>query len=91
MRATISTIFLAAAEVEAKLTKLHAAFVTAEGRYQTPMLIQQIGYLNGMTSRADQRPGNHALSRLVQLRERLAGYAAELQAIVDTDMPALNQ
>ncbi len=80
-----------AAAVEEKLTDLHAKFITVEGRYQTPMLISQIGYLNAMTNRADQRPGNHAHSRLVQLRERLAEYAAQLQAILDNDVPSLNR
>jgi hypothetical protein len=80
-----------AAAAEGKLMGLRAKFVTAEGRYQTPMLIQQIGYLNGMTNRADQRPGNDAYVRLSQLRERLAGYAAELQAIVANDPSELNR
>jgi hypothetical protein len=72
----------AASSVEAELTELRAKFVTAAGRYQTPMLSPQIGYLNGMTNRADQRPGNFAYSRLAQLRERLAEYSGELRALV---------
>jgi photosystem II stability/assembly factor-like uncharacterized protein len=88
---TGSAVARSASAVEGKLTDLHANFVTAEGRYQTPMLIPQIGYLNGMTNRADQRPGNYAYSRLAQLRERLSGYSAELQSIVDGDIEALNR
>ncbi len=74
-----------------KLLALRSYFVTAEGRYQTPMLISQIGYLNGMTNRADQRPGNHAYTRLSQLRERLSEYVTRLQAILDNDMTTLNR
>lgn len=36
--------------------------------YPPPMLISQIRYLSGMTSSADQRPGNYAYSRYDELR-----------------------
>ena len=41
--------------------------------YPPPMLISQIRYLSGMTSSADQRPGNYAYSRYDELRTWLLG------------------
>jgi len=39
--------------------------------YPPPMLLNQIGYLAGMVSRADQRPGNDAYVRYEELRRQL--------------------
>jgi len=44
-----------------------ARLKTAAGRYPRPMLIDQIDYLDGMLSRADQRPGHDAFLRLETL------------------------
>ena len=55
------------------------------------MLISQIGYLNGMPNRADQRPGNFAYTRLVQLKERFAVYVSEMRAIENGELATLNQ
>lgn len=46
---------------------LLARLKTAAGRYPRPMLIDQIGYLDSMLSRADQRPGRDAYERLAAL------------------------
>ena len=44
---------------------------TAKGRYPQPMILDQIGYLYGMISRADQKPGRDAYERYQELREAL--------------------
>ncbi len=76
--------------VDDKLAALEAQFVTAEGRYPQPMLLNQLSYLYGMTNRADQRPGADAYERLAGLEAALAGYVAELQRIIDSDLADLN-
>ena len=42
---------------------------TEEGRYMTPMLLDQIRYLRSMLSRAEQLPGGDAFDRLKELKE----------------------
>ena len=44
--------------------------VTQNGRYMTPMLIDQIRYLSSMIDKADQRPGKDAYLRLEELNSR---------------------
>ncbi len=61
-----------------ELAGLHASLVTAEGRYQTPMLIDQLGYLSGMIGRADQKPGIDAYQRYADLRAKLDAILAEM-------------
>ncbi len=56
------------AEVRHMLDQL----VTPEGRYPKPRLIDQIGYLYGIISRADQRPGQDAYVRYEELARELA-------------------
>ena len=46
--------------------------------YPEPMLLNQLGYLYGMTTRADQKLGQDAHARLKQLRERLSAYEDRL-------------
>lgn len=46
--------------------------VTAEGTYMQPMLIDQIDYLYGMISNADQAPGGEAVDRFAVLEESFA-------------------
>lgn len=54
------------------LDRLHAALVNAEGgSYPAPMLISQLQYLYGMTTRADQRPGRDAYARYETLKAEL--------------------
>ncbi|MDX1476194.1 MAG: hypothetical protein R3301_00765, partial [Saprospiraceae bacterium] len=57
----------AAASIQASLDKL----VTPRGRYQQPMLIDQISYLYGILTRADQAPGRDAIDRYQELRQAL--------------------
>ncbi len=63
-----------------ELTELHRLLVDAEGSYPQPMLISQIRYLLGMTSRADQAPGRDALVRFEELRRELDRLQARLDA-----------
>ncbi|MFC1782319.1 WD40/YVTN/BNR-like repeat-containing protein, partial [Planctomycetota bacterium] len=69
-----------------KLAALEAKFVTAPGRYMTPMLLDQLSYLNSMLDRADQKPGRDAYMRHEELSGLLAGYIAELRQIMKGDM-----
>lgn len=60
----------------AELQEIQSLLVDAGGSYPQPMLLNQIRYLQGMTGRADQRPGNFAYSRF----DELSGQLEELQA-----------
>ncbi len=53
----------------------------AGGSYPQPMLLSQIGYLIGMTSRADQRPGADAYARHSELEAQVEAAAARLAAL----------
>ena len=69
-----------------KLPALQAKFNTAPGRYQTPMLMDQLSYLNSMLGRADQKPGRDAYERHLELSGLLAQYIADLQQIINERM-----
>ena len=81
-----------AKELDAELEKVYAALVTEEGdSYPAPMLIDQLEYLYGFTSRGDQKPGADAYDRLAELkrqleghRERLAGLSRQADLIKET-------
>ncbi len=60
-----------AKKLKVQLDEVRAEMVMAKGRYQTPMLIDQIGYLYSMLDRADQKPGRDAYIRLDELKEWL--------------------
>jgi len=51
--------------------------------YPPPMLMSQIGYLSGMVSGADQRPGNYAYSRFEELNEWLQQLEERVSASSD--------
>lgn len=56
----------------AEVRRIHAALVTSrEGSYQQPMLLDQISYLYGMTSGADQRPGDQVYRRYEELNQEM--------------------
>ncbi len=55
--------------------------VTAPGAYPTPMLLDQIDYLYGMLTGADQRPGKDASSRLGELERRYGAVVERLRAV----------
>ena len=65
-----------------KLAKLQEQFITAEGRYMTPMLLNQVSYLNSMLNRADQKPGRDAYIRYDELKAKLQGYITGFEQIL---------
>jgi photosystem II stability/assembly factor-like uncharacterized protein len=74
-----------------QLAALDAILVTKDGRYQQPMLIDQLEYLSNMTGRADQRPGADAYVRLEELKQELSGCTAELKSLLETELAELNR
>ncbi|HET8772041.1 MAG TPA: hypothetical protein VFM71_13740, partial [Gemmatimonadaceae bacterium] len=66
----------------ANLTTLAAKLVTRPIRYSTPMLLDQINYLNGMINGADQKVGRDAITRLDELRGQLATLTTEFERIM---------
>ena len=65
-----------------ELTEVRGLMEDAGGSYPQPMLLNQIRYLRGMTSRADQRPGNFAYIRFDELSEQLAGLQARVDRVL---------
>ena len=72
-----------------KLTYAYGKVNTSDGRYQTPMLSDQLNYLYNMLNRADQRPGKDAYDRLSELSK----IYQEVKGIVDsvTDIPEVKK
>jgi hypothetical protein len=64
-----------------ELEAIQVLMVDAGGSYPQPMLLNQIRYLQGMTGRADQRPGNFAYTRFDELKEQLADLQSRFQQI----------
>ncbi len=68
----------------AEMQALRAEFVDRDDQsYPARMLISQLGYLSGMTSRADQRPGRDAYERYDTLRARQAALISRWNAVSD--------
>ena len=66
------------------LIEIERALVTIpEGSYQQPMLVAQLNYLYGMTTRADQKPGRDAYERLEVLEEELETRIMTLRRILE--------
>jgi photosystem II stability/assembly factor-like uncharacterized protein len=63
-----------------RLATLEEQLATREGRYQQPMLVDQLNYLYSMTTQADQRVGRDAVERLAELRTELDARLAEVRA-----------
>jgi len=64
------------------LQSLRAELLTStEGRYQRPMLRDQIRYLSRMIDRADQRPGKDAVERSTELNAWLTRLESTFQEI----------
>ena len=64
-----------------QLAQIQANFETAQGRYTKPQLLDQIGYLNSMLNRTDQKPGRDAYLRYEELKELLQQYKAEFEQV----------
>ncbi len=56
-----------------------------------PQLDSQLGYLYGMISSADQRPGRDAYERFADVRAILDDRLAELDALIERDVAQLNR
>ena len=68
-----------------QLNELQALMVDAGGSYPQPMFLGQLRYLQGMTSRADQRPGNFAYTRFDELSQQLAEMKTRFQQVTGGD------
>jgi photosystem II stability/assembly factor-like uncharacterized protein len=64
-----------------ELQAIHALMEDAGGSYPQPMYLNQLRYLQGMTGRADQRPGNFAYTRFDELSEQLAQLKARFNHV----------
>ncbi len=53
------------------------------GAQLKPMLFRQLTYLYGMTTQADQKPGNDAYLRLNDIKKQLDGYLSRLKQILE--------
>ena len=66
------------------LRSLRAELLTStEGRYQRPMLRDQIRYLSSMIGRADQRPGKDAYERADELNAWLTRLESTFQELTN--------
>ncbi len=68
--------------MQRELAVLDSALVTREGRYQQPMLLDQLQYLYSMLDRADQLPGRDAHVRYAGLRTALDGILSRLAGLL---------
>ena len=72
----------ATADTLLKLAVLDTALVTEPVRYSQPKLIDQLTYLYGMTTSADQRVGRDAVERLQELERQLNDIVARLDGVL---------
>ncbi len=73
-----------------ELETLHRALVSdRDVRYPETMLIDQLEYLYGMTSSADQRPGEDAYRRIETLEAELDTLTDRLERLTRERLPAL--
>ena len=68
-------------EQATRLAALERQLVTDPVRYSTPMLRDQINYLLGLISGADQKVGRDAIQRYEELRKELDAHAATLRTV----------
>jgi len=81
-----------AAALRDELSALHAELVSDEDiRYPETMLIDQLEYLYGMTTSADQRPGADARRRIETLDAELADTVARLDRLTQERLMELNR
>ena len=65
----------------AYLEALKSDLITRKGRYQTPMLLDQMQYLSSMLDRADQRPGMDAKLRFGELEKKFRTIARKYKEV----------
>ena len=71
----------AGSERATQLAALESKLVTSPIRYSQPMLIDQLNYLYGLVTGADQKLGRDAIARYEELRKELDGYAAQMRGM----------
>ncbi len=64
------------------LESLQNQLVTKEGRYMTPVLIDQLSYLYFMIVRADQMPGQDAFDRYNELSRKFEGLKIDNEKLI---------
>ena len=67
--------------IASEATDLDKQVNDASGSYPQPMLLSQLNYLAGMTSRADQIPGADAYTRLNELQQEVETVRARTQTL----------
>ena len=67
------------------LQSINEKLNTTEGRYMTPMLVDQLRYLSSMLDRADQRPGKDAFDRYKELSKQFEGLQATFRPFDQKD------
>ncbi len=75
----------AAKEKMSKLEKIKNALITKSGRYQQPMIVDQIRYLSFMIDRADQMPGKDAFDRFEELKSSIENLLPAFREIFPKD------
>ncbi|HSG81712.1 MAG TPA: hypothetical protein VLC48_05645, partial [Gemmatimonadota bacterium] len=74
-------------QAAAELAALHAALVNdPQGAYPETMLVDQLEYLYGMTTSADQPPGADAYRRLETLTAELDALTSRLERLVQSQL-----
>ena len=73
------------ADQQKTLQSLDEMLNTAEGRYMTPMLVDQLRYLSSMLDRADQRPGKDAFDRYKELSKKFDDLEASFSPFSKAD------
>ena len=66
-----------------QLLELQGRLITPSGTYMEPQLLDQLFYLDGVISRADQHPGGDAEGRCAALEEQLRALVEAVPAPVD--------
>ncbi|MEQ9105534.1 MAG: glycosyl hydrolase [Rhodothermales bacterium] len=70
------------ADARKELTAIAEALENSDtDSYATPMMLNQMGYLYGMTSGADQHPGGEAEKRYMELKSELQDLQARFEAV----------
>ena len=69
-------------ERQDSLAELDAQLLTAPIRYSQPMLVDQLNYLYGMLTGADQKVSRDAIARHAELRAQLEAHAATFARLV---------
>ena len=68
-------------EQATRLAALEAQVVTAPIRYSQPMLIDQLNYLYGLVTGADQKLGRDAIARYDELKRELDAHTAAFRGM----------